>query len=313
MNGLELSREYYEQYGRPLLEKDFSGLLPCIAVGLMGSGSECLGFDDEVSRDHDFEPGFCIFLPGEETVNRRDAFLLEKAYLKLPKEFKGLRREMLAPVGGARRGLIRIPDYFEKTVGSPDGRLTYKSWFSLPEQALLEATSGEVFFDNFGLLTSIRKSLEFFPRDVMLKKLAGRLLLMGQSGQYNYSRALSHGETGAAQLAVYEFADSAMSAAFLLSEQYRPYYKWSFRALRELTPFSFLAEPLEKLISTGNSRSEAEHKSSAMEDISCSIISSLKEKGLSGDEGSALEAHAYAVNAKISDPEIRNANILAAV
>ena len=69
MNGLELSREYFESFGRPLLENDFSGLLPYVAVGLIGSGSECLGFDDEVSRDHDFEPGFCIFLPGEETVS----------------------------------------------------------------------------------------------------------------------------------------------------------------------------------------------------------------------------------------------------
>ena len=52
MNGLELSRAFYETYGLPMLRTQFPELLPLLAVGLIGSGSECFGFDDEVSRDH---------------------------------------------------------------------------------------------------------------------------------------------------------------------------------------------------------------------------------------------------------------------
>ena len=78
-----------------MLEKEFRDVLPYLAAGLTGSGSECFGFDDEVSRDHDFEPGFCLFLPDEETVDRRTAFLLERAYARLPKEFRGFRRSMM--------------------------------------------------------------------------------------------------------------------------------------------------------------------------------------------------------------------------
>ena len=61
MNGLELAKEYFENFGKPMLEKEFAELLPYLAVGFVGSGSEHYGFDDEISRDHDYEPGFCIF------------------------------------------------------------------------------------------------------------------------------------------------------------------------------------------------------------------------------------------------------------
>ena len=56
MNGLELSRAFFEECGMPMLTEQFSDLMPFLAAGLFGSGSECFGYDDDVSRDHDFEP-----------------------------------------------------------------------------------------------------------------------------------------------------------------------------------------------------------------------------------------------------------------
>ena len=88
MRGLELARDYFETYGAPMLHAQFPDWEDRLAVGLVGSGSECLGYDDEVSQDHDFEPGFCIFLPEEDVLDRRTAFQLERAYAKLPAEFE---------------------------------------------------------------------------------------------------------------------------------------------------------------------------------------------------------------------------------
>ena len=119
MTGLELSRAYWEAFGVPMIREQFPEYEEIIAAALTGSGSECYGFDDEVSRDHDYEPGFCLFIPGEEIVDRRTAFLLERAYAKLPDEFEGFRRQKLQPVGGQRHGVFRIDEYFTEKIGCP--------------------------------------------------------------------------------------------------------------------------------------------------------------------------------------------------
>ena len=313
MRGIELARAYWEAHGAPMLREQFPELQGKVAAGLFGSGSECFGFDDAVSRDHDFEPGFMLLLPGEDVVSRRDAFLLERAYAKLPREFEGARRSLMAPVGGARHGVIRTAEFFSERVGSADGVLTMEQWLTVPEHALAEATGGEVWLDNLGEVTAIRKRLATWPEDVRRKKLAGQLLLMAQAGQYNYRRCVAHGETGAAQLAVFEFARATMSATFLLNRVYQPFYKWAFRAMRGLPALSIEAELLEWLITTGNEPEQAEEKADVIEGICADVIDELIGQGLTQATCGDVEKHAYSVNDSIGDAGLRNAHILAAV
>ena len=313
MIGLELSRAFFEECGMPMLKEQFPDLMPFLAAGLFGSGSECFGYDDNVSRDHDFEPGFCLFLPEESVVDRRTAFLLERAYSKLPRTFRGVSRPVLQPVGGARHGVFRTTEFFQKLIGSPDGLLNLQEWLSIPEQALAEATNGELYFDSLGEVTRIRSALQFFPEDVRRKKLAGHLLLMEQAGQYNYARCLSHGETGAAQLAAGEFVSSAMSEVFLLNRRYQPYYKWRFRAFRELEKLSELAKPLEQILTSGNGPESAKTKMDLIEQICAAVRAELRAQGLSDAQGEDLERHAYAVNDTIKNSELRNLHVLAAI
>lgn len=313
MKGLEISRRFFEEYGKPMLENEFSEILPFLCAGLVGEGSECFGFDDDISKDHDFEAGFCLFLPGEDKVDRRTAFLLERAYSKLPKEYMGLKRSLMSPVGGIRKGIIRLDDFFINKIGITDGNLTVEQWLSLPQQSLAEATNGEVFFDNYGQLTKTRNELRYYPEDIRKKKLAGNLLLMAQSGQYNFNRCLSHGETGAAQMAVFEFVKSAMNTFFLLNKVYMPYYKWSFRALRQLEKLSLNAEILEFLLTSSNDGEMAEEKYYSIEGIASDVIEELQNQNLTKAICSDLEKHAYSVNDTIEDSEIRNLHILSAI
>ncbi|MBQ3149792.1 MAG: DUF4037 domain-containing protein [Clostridia bacterium] len=314
MKGLELAKEFYKEFGEPMLKEKFTDIFGYLATGLVGSGSECFGYDDDISQDHDFEPAFCIFLPDESIIDRKTAFELERAYSALPTEYKGYKRSGTSAVGGNRHGVIRTSDFFDAKTGSPDGNLTTEQWLSLSDFFLAEAVNGEVFCDNYGEFTRIRESLKHYPQDIRLKKLAGNLLLMGQSGQYNYSRCIERGETAAAQLSLYEFVKSTINAIFLINKKYVPYYKWSFRALREIsTECAEISQILEYLISSPNDESTSGDKTEIIEGVCLMLGMELKRCNITESASSETEQQAYAVNDRITDNRIRNMNILCAV
>ena len=314
MRGIELSRKYFEEFGLPMLEHDFPHLMSFLSVGFVGSGSEHFGFDDEISHDHDFEPGFCIFLPEEDIISRRDAFLLERAYAKLPKEYCGVKRLPISPAGGNRNGVFRTSEFYSSAVGVSNGALDTYAWLHIPDYALSEATNGEVFFDNYGEFTEIRSRLLSMPEDIRLKRLAGNLLLMEQAGQYNFMRCVRHNEPNAARLACYEFVTAALKVFFLLNHKYMPFYKWCFRALRQIENGDEFEQRLSILLHADCcDLSSAAQQAEIIESIASYVIQILHNNELTDAKSADLEAHAYSVNSRIIDNEIRNLHILTAV
>ena len=85
MKGLEIAEKYYLEFGKNMIDAEFADIKDKLAAGICGGGSECFGFDDDISKDHDFEAGFCIFIPDEDIIDRKTEFALERAYAKLPK------------------------------------------------------------------------------------------------------------------------------------------------------------------------------------------------------------------------------------
>ncbi len=289
MKGLELAAGYYNEYGKRMIEEEFAEYADRIAVGLVGEGSECLGYDDEISKDHDFEPGFCLWITEED--ERKFGFKLERAYARLPKEFMGYKRERLSPVGGARHGVFTVGEFYRKLIGTEKAPFSPEEWESIPPHRLLAATNGCVFRDDLGVFSEIRETLKKgYPESVRRKKLFDHLLTMAQAGQYNYERCVKRGDRGAAFLTLSEFVKSAISVIYLLNNRYEPFYKWAFRGMRELPILSALEKPLTELLQSGEERAGG-----LIEEISEKISAELVAEGLSSVNGSTLHAHAYSV------------------
>lgn len=240
--GLKLARAYWNEYGKPLIAERYSEYRGRIAAGLVGHGSECYGFDDELSHDHDFGPGFCLWLTDEDyaAIGER----LQADYESLPDTFMGFgpkSQTARAQGAGRRVGVFRIGDFFESITGyrqAPPADRPHE-WLILDEPTLAAATNGEVFADPLGAFSKTCQGFKLMPEDVRLSLISRRLGMIAQAGQYNLPRMLQRGDGAAAWCAINEFAEAVASLVFLIntpvSAGYMPYYKWRFAALRRLS------------------------------------------------------------------------------
>ncbi len=242
MTGLEIARAFWEQQGRPMLLERFPEHAGRIAAGLVGHGSECYGFDDAASRDHDWGPGFCLWLTPADHAEIGSA--LQEAYDDLPQDFMGLGPRVETPRAqgaGRRVGVFEIGAFFASITGMPaaPGPDRAREWLLLDEATLAAATNGEVFADPLGAFGKARSSFRRMPDDVWRSLISRRLGMAAQAGQYNVARMLDRGDGEAAWLSIGEFVSAVSSLVFLLNRPatvgYLPYYKWRFAALRRLS------------------------------------------------------------------------------
>ena len=305
MQGLEEARRLYARYGVDMIERLFPKWAGRIAVGLVGHGSECFGFDDEVSRDHDFPEGFCLWIDDE--TDRAIGVQLSRAYRALP--FK--KAEERSALSEPSRGVRRISDFYSRYTGCRGAPETDRQWLSLPSHALAEATNGEVFRDDQGLFSSIRETiLTGMPEDVRLKKLAARVIAMAQAGQYNYPRCVRHGEYGAAMLAMAEFVNAACGAIYLLNRRHMPYYKWQLRGMESLEKLSGMEDALVFLLTEDNNEQGRILKSAIVEDVCANIVKELKAQHLTHGSWDYLEPHAFEIASHIESTELRAMHIM---
>lgn len=305
MRGIELAKAFYDEYGAEMIHEQFAEYEDRIAVGLAGHGSECFGYDDEVSRDHDFETGFCLWINDEDDLEF--GVELSRAYRHLPKE-SIIQRSTL---GERTVGVHRISDFYRRYTGSDGVPTCWQQWMSLPSYALAEACNGQVWRDDLGEFSDIREQLKYgMPEDVRKKKIAARAAVMAQAGQYNYSRCLRHGEEGAAMLSMAQFVDAAASMVFLLNRTHMPYYKWALRAMGELEKLSNLRDALEFLLTADNDDAGKKLKIDVIEDVCASVVRELQAQGLTCGNWDYLEPHALDLMHHIENPEIRALHIM---
>lgn len=308
MKGLELSSAYFEEYGRPMIDNQLAQYKEYIAAGLVGEGSECLGFDDELSVDHDFGPSFCIWVP--ENIYKQVGTQIQNAYDCLPQDYRGYRR-ITSAQGGGRVGVMSIENFYLKYTGYSRAPEDNMEWFRIPESFLATVTNGKVFMDNLGTFSNIRASLKsFYPTDVVKKKLASRCAYIAQSGQYNYPRCMNRGDNQAAYLACGEFTKNVLGILYLLNETYMPYYKWMFRGTENFRILHDCVDKLRELVMIPDTTDNGPRKSQIIESICVSIGMELNRRGYTRTTDAFLQTHGEELMRGIEDSRLRNMHIM---
>lgn len=285
-SGMALCEAFYKEYGEPMIREKFPEYQGSIAAGLVGEGSECLSFDDETSRDHDFGPGFCLWLT--DPVFDEIGEALQKEYDKLPTTYMGVTRYVSAKAP-KRVGVFRIGEFYERLIGMKDVPATQNQWLYLEDYQLLSATNGKVFRDDLGEFTRIRRGLSaHYPEEVRVKKIAREAALMAQSGQYNYGRMLGRGDKVAAQVALAEFEKHTMQMVYLLNRRYAPFYKWMHRGLENLPILPVIGDILNAI---ADMMVDDERIPQIIEIIVAHIIDEMKKQSLTAGEDNYLDHH----------------------
>lgn len=294
MKHLDICRKYFETFGLEMIETSFPQLIGRYAAGLAGEGSGCFGYDDEISRDHDFAPGFCIWLTDEDYD--RWGSIIQTQYDSLPSEFMGIDKKNT--IAHDRMGVMKISSFYASFTGCSDIPSSTLDWFLISEQSLAAATNGEVFTDGLGKFTRIRNALlDFYPDDVLLKKLAARCAIISQSGQYNMTRCMKRGDMVAAGMALSKFAEAAISMIHLLNRKAMPFYKWSFRSLTEIDIKA--ASLIETAVGSGPEKAQP-----YIEELCAYISDMLRSRGLVTTSGNFLQDHIPQLMGAIKDEQL---------
>lgn len=276
--GLQLCREYFEQYGIEMLKNKFPDYMDRITAGLVGEGSDCFGFDDETSKDHDFGPRFCMWV-SQETY-KEIGEKLQKAYDELPDTFEGYTRNMTV-TGKFRQGVMVLEDFVEHLLFTRCLPKTDNDWMLLPENGLAALSNGEIWLEGDGRFTDIRKKLEKYPDSVRWKKIIQSIHLVRQMGLYNYFRMKERGENIAAEISLAGYMENVMKVVYYLNNVYPPFYKWLHRGMDN---FPILAEIMDILNALNDHRGNADTVKGIMQ-----VVEQLLEYELNEDKKLLIE------------------------
>ncbi|MBO4679128.1 MAG: DUF4037 domain-containing protein [Lachnospiraceae bacterium] len=229
-----MSRKFYVNQVAPMIRGKFPEYESRIAVGIAGEGSDCFGYDDFISRDHDFGTGVCLWLTDEDF--KEIGYHLSIAYHEL---FSHQRGTALSERLSDRRGVMKIRDFYSNILlvdcDTDNCTLTEEQWLSLDHSCLATAVNGEVFRDDLGRFTAFRNFLlNYYPDKIWRIRIANELHNFSSALQVNYMRCMLRSDTVAAEMCRAEGLKAAMELFFLLNRSYAPYYKWTYRALTEV-------------------------------------------------------------------------------
>lgn len=243
MKGLALNEKYYREIVEPLLHQYDPQLT--YSCGLIGYGSDVLGFDDATSMDHNWGPRLQIFL-SETDISRKgelsDYFArnLPPVFLGFPTNFSKKAADAtqrMEPTGKSPVNhlldILEIDAFAKSVTKKPLAELTNLDWLSIPEQILLETTSGKIFHDGLGRLEPLRQLLRYYPSDVQILKLSTLWECISNEEAF-LGRCIENSDYIGLKLITNRIVNYLMKICFVIKRVYIPYSKWFSKSFTSL-------------------------------------------------------------------------------
>ncbi len=237
MDGIALSKRYFTQAALPLLRTHFPQLEGRVAAGLcagglnVGCGSEVYGYDDFLSRDHNWGPRFFLFITEED-------------YATYAENLRALFAAKLNPSfeGHAIRPTTNQATHFHVTtprrnalasLGVAQLPATDAQWLAVPEAKLCEYAAGQIYYDPLDMVGTLKRRYATYPANVLYKRIAGAFFMTHTAG--NALRCAMRCEWSAMRAYLDCVVASIQRCALLMSGRFPPHVKWRSRMFRELS------------------------------------------------------------------------------
>jgi hypothetical protein len=262
-SGVELSRRFYAEVVSPLLLHRWPGLPH--AAARIGSGSDVLALDDEMSRDHDWGLRLTVLVPPELCYPVLD--LLDD---HLPQSYNDLPVAFAFSGSDEVRHRVEVDSptaYATSRLGvDPRTSLATSDWLSFTGQAVLELTAGPVFVDTDGALTDIRRILGWYPHDLWCyvvacdwQRLDEELPLM--------SRAGDRGDDLGSRVIAARLVDVAIHLGFMVERRWPPYAKWRGTMFAQLPRASYASPHLAAVLNAATWQERQSHFAKALDKL----------------------------------------------
>jgi hypothetical protein len=233
------------------------------SAALIGWGSEVLGFDTPMSRDHHWGPRVLLFVNDEDSSRFKDE--ISRALSdNLPYEFLGYSTNYSKPDSNGVRYALKIKrgpvnhmvqiftlkSFFEARLGfDPSKTIEVIDWLTVPQQRLLEVVSGEMYHDGLGKLRKIRNKLNYYPKQIWLYMLAAQWTKISQEEAF-VGRAGDAGDELGSTIVAARLVREIIKLAFLMEKQYAPYSKWLGTAFSRLKIANKLTPVLQEVLTS---------------------------------------------------------------
>lgn len=245
MKGMTLCKDFFHDCAEKVIEHEFPDLK--YSAGLIGYGSDVLGYDDAVSTDHMWGPRFYLFLSSEDIAEKNHIFSVLSE--NLPYTYKGYSVNFTEPDSndcgvqhpkfikeGTVNPLIFIQtfdEYLNEQLGIHDlNRIMPYEWLAFSEHRLLSLVSGQFFVDGLHLAERIAE-IKYYPRDVKLYLIASNWECISSEQAFVKRCGDCDDEIGS-RIICSRICERLMRLCFLYQDTYAPYSKWLGTAFSRL-------------------------------------------------------------------------------